>query len=159
MRFISTLACAAALAAAGTAFAHDYKAGDLIVGHPYARTTVPGQPTGAAYVTIENRGKDADKLVSAASPAAGQVQIHTMSMEGAVMKMREVAHIELKPAAKLAMQPGSGYHLMLMGLKRPLKEGDKFPLTLNFEKAGKLEVTVNVEKPAAKASAHDHHSH
>jgi copper(I)-binding protein len=144
---------AAALLLASTAFAahaHDYKAGDISVGHPYARPTVPNQPAGGAYVSLENKGKTPDKLVGASSPVARSVEIHTMAMENNVMKMREVPGIELKPAEKTVMKPGDGYHLMLMGLKQALKAGEKFPLTLQFEKAGKVEVSVLVEDKNAK---------
>ena len=119
------------------------------VAHPYARSTVPGQASGAAYLTIENQGKQADKLIAITSPVAKSVEIHTMSMEGDVMKMREVQSIELKPHAKIAMNPGDGYHIMLIGLKQPLKRGDKFPLTLSFENSGKVDVSVTVEDPGA----------
>lgn len=136
--------------------AQDYRLGELQVSQPYARPTVPGQPAGSAYLNLQNNGKNADKLVSAASPIAGSVQIHTMSMDGNVMRMREVAGVDLPPGARLAMKPGDGYHLMLMGLKQPLKTGDKFPLTLVFEKAGKIEVTVPVDNGAAKEKHHHH---
>ncbi len=156
----SIFLCAAATLAAAVVHAHDYKLNDLRIDHPYARTTAPHQPSGAAYLSIENGGKSADKLVAVASPVAKSVEIHTMSMEGDVMRMREVSGIELAPAAKVEMKPGHGYHLMLLGLRQPLKAGDKFPLTLTFEKAGKTEVMVFVEdsgkKGAAESSAPKH---
>jgi copper(I)-binding protein len=126
-------------------FANDYKIGNLYINHAVARPSYPGQPSGAAYFSIENRGSTLDKLISISSPIAKSVQIHTMSMEGGVMKMREADGIEIKPSSKIIMQPGNGYHIMLIGLKQPLKPGDKFPLTLTFEKAGKLRVPVVVE--------------
>jgi copper(I)-binding protein len=158
MNFRSIISLAAVLMFSAAANAHEYKVGDLQIQHPYARTTVASQSSGAAYLTIENKGKDADKLLSASSPVAKEVQIHSMSMEGNVMKMREVSNVEIKPAAKVSMKPGDGYHIMLIGLKQPLKAGDKFPLTLNFEKAGKSEVSVHVEQPkdAKEAGAHQH---
>lgn len=141
--------------AAGSALAADYKVADLHIVDPYARPTVANQPTGAAFLTIENQGASADKLVAASTPIAKSVEIHTMSMEGNVMKMREVPGIELAPSAKIAMQPGRGYHLMLFGLRQPLKAGESFPLTLTFEKAGKTEVTVTVgAKDAAGGMQH-----
>ena len=135
----------AALALSSASQAHDYKLQDLHIDHPYARATAPQQPSAGAFLMIENQGKTTDKLVSASSPAAKSVQIHTMSMEGNVMKMREVGSIELQPGSKVEMKPGGGYHLMLIGLQRSLKAGDTFPLTLTFEKAGKTEVSVKVE--------------
>lgn len=146
MKLRSTLTFVVAVLASGFACAEEYKLKDLHITDPYARATMPGQPAGGAFLTIENKGKEADRLVAASSPAAKSVEIHTMSMEGNVMKMREVADIELKPASKLVMKPGEGYHLMLMGLPQPLKAGDKFPMTLTFEKAGKTEVSVTVQE-------------
>jgi len=147
LRFLLVLA--AALVAGTVAHAHEYTLGSLHIEHPYARPTVPMQRSGGAYLSIENKGKDGDKLVAASSPIAESVQIHTMSMDGDVMKMREVDGIELKPASKVEMMPGHGYHLMMLGLRRPLKAGDKFPMTLTFEKAGKTEVSVVVSDPNA----------
>ncbi|MBS0308564.1 MAG: copper chaperone PCu(A)C [Proteobacteria bacterium] len=154
MKFRFALAFVAALAL--QAHAHEYQAGDVHVEHPTARPSLPGQKNGAAYLTLENKGTQADRLLSASSTVAQSVQIHSMKMEGDVMKMREADGISLAPAAKVAMQPGDGYHIMLLGLKKPLKIGDKFPLTLIFEKAGKLDVSVWVEGKAASAT-HAHH--
>lgn len=143
LRSLVSLFAFAALCA--SASAHDYQAGTIHIDHPYARPTVPGQPSGGAYLTLENRGKDADRLLAADSPAAKKTEIHTMSMVGNVMKMREADGIELAPAAKVTMKPGDGYHIMLIGLKQQLKVGDTLPLTLTFEKAGKVEVSVQVQ--------------
>lgn len=144
---------------AGMAAAHDVKIGDLRVSDPYARATVPGQPSGAAYLSIENKGNAADRLLGASSPVADSVEIHTMAMEGNVMRMREAKELAIKPSAKITMQPGDGYHLMLLGLRQPLKAGDTVPLTLSFEKAGKAEVSVIVKdakdiKPAQDVEGH-----
>jgi copper(I)-binding protein len=164
MHFRSLPVFAAALLISAFAFAHDYKAGDLQIAHPHARATVPHQPSGAAYLSIENKGTKADKLLAVASPVARSAAIHTMTMDGNVMKMREVPSIELKPSEKVVMKPGDGYHIMLLGLNQPLKAGDKFPLTLTFENAGTVEVSVWVEDKAANGSApakdaaqHQHH--
>ena len=154
MKLTSIFAFAGALLLCASAAAHDYRAGDLHIEHPYARTTVSGQPGGAAYLTIENKGKVADQLIGATSPIAKSVQMHTMTMEGDVMKMREAEHIVLQPSAKIVMKPGDGYHLMLIGLKRELKAGDKFPMTLKFEKAGNLEISVQIEEAGVR---HEHH--
>lgn len=141
----------AALLAASSSLVH---AQDVQVTASRARATVPQQQSAGAYLTLENRGKEGDRLVSASTPVAKSVEIHTMAMDGNVMRMREVDAIELKPAAKVVMNPGEGYHLMLMGLQRTLKAGERFPLTLQFEKAGKVEVSVPVE--AARRSSHGH---
>ncbi|MFJ3057759.1 copper chaperone PCu(A)C [Herbaspirillum sp. NPDC087042] len=147
---------AALLGSTALSHAHEYKLGQLDIGHPYARATVPGQPAAGAYLSIENKGSAPDRLVGVSSPVAKSGEIHTMSMEGNLMKMREVeGGLEVKPGQKIAMQPGNGYHIMLMGLSRPLKAGEKVPATLTFEKAGKIDVTFNVEDPAAAAAGKD----
>lgn len=156
LRTIITLAAAAITSLAG---AQEYKLNDLVIEKPYARETVPNQPAGGAYVTIENKGSTADKLVGASSPVAKKVELHTMAMDGNVMKMREVPSIELKPGTRLEMKPGQGFHVMLMGLQQPLKAGDKFPLTLVFEKAGKTEVSVVVQDRKGEKPAGGHHMH
>lgn len=152
------------LIASGALHAQESK--PIAVGKAVARATVGKQPNGAAFLQIENRGKSDDALLSASSPAAARVEIHTMSMEGDVMKMRALDALDIKAGQTLAMKPGSGAHLMLMGLKKPLAAGDKIPMTLNFRHAGKVEVTAEVAamgmpKSAAPAAAqgHDHHHH
>lgn len=151
------LAALAALAVAGaTASAHDFKLGDLRIGHPYARATVPGQPTGAGYLKLENAGKNADRLLSASADVSKTVELHSMSMDGDVMRMREVGSIDLPADRAVELKPG-GLHIMFIGLKAPLKVGDTFPLKLRFEKAGETTVTVNVEAaPEAAPAAHQH---
>lgn len=143
LRTIATLA--AAMSFGLLAHAQEVWLNDLLIQNPYARATVPNQPAGGAYVTIENQGRLTDKLVAASSPVAKRVEIHTMAMDGNVMKMREAGQIEIKPSARVEMKPGEGYHLMLMGLNRQLKAGDTFPITLTFKKAGKTEVKVTVK--------------
>jgi copper(I)-binding protein len=148
MRLPTRLAPALTLAmlfAAGTAPAQTTELGTIRISQPHARATVPQQPSGAAYLSLENAGKTPDRLLALSSPAARSVEIHTMSMDGDVMRMREIGQLELPPSSTVTMQPGHGYHLMLTGLARPLKAGDSFPLTLVFEKAGKVEVKVSVD--------------
>jgi copper(I)-binding protein len=143
--------------AALSAVAHSFKLGEIDIGHPYARPTREGQMVGAGYLKLANKGP-VDRLVSATSPAAGSVEIHSMSMEGDVMKMRQIDAIEIATGQTVELKPG-GYHLMLMGLKAPLKVGEKFPLTLKFEKSGEVVVTVNVEEPKSKSEATGAHEH
>ncbi|OGB27721.1 MAG: hypothetical protein A3I66_07625 [Burkholderiales bacterium RIFCSPLOWO2_02_FULL_57_36] len=161
MQFRSLIISASMLLISASSSAHEYLAGEIRIGHPYARATMPGQTSGGAYLTIENKGKVTDKLISISSPAAKSVEIHTMSMDGNIMKMREVSSIEIKPGAKVTMKPGDGYHIMLVGIQQPLKIGDKIPLTLSFEKSGKAEVSAWVEEKDQKAvkekAVHQHH--
>lgn len=120
--------------------------GAIVVDHAHARATAPGQTTGAAYIDIENRGKTSDKLLKISSPIAESAEVHSMTMDGSIARMREVGVIELKPAAKIAMAANDGLHIMLIGLKQPLRPGQKIPLALRFEKAGKMDVEVVVDE-------------
>jgi len=118
----------------------------LDVSNPWARATPGGAENGAAYVTIQS--PTADRLISAASPVAKKVELHTMEMAGMVMKMRPIAGLDIPADQLVTLKPG-GEHIMLIGLQHPLREGQTFPLTLNFEKAGARTVTVAIEKAGA----------
>jgi copper(I)-binding protein len=164
--FFSRAAGAAlfALFSATGVCAHGGHAGDVEITHPYATPTPPGAVNGAAYVvTLENTGKQPDKLLRISTPIAERAEIHTMAVDaGGVMRMREVSGIDLAPGASVKMRQGDGYHFMLIGLKHPLKEGDSFPLTMEFEHGGKTEVKVVVQVPKARAGAMgemDEHKH
>ena len=154
---IAATVCAVALGAA----AHGASVGDIAIGHPYATPSIPGTSNGAAYLaSIENKGAVADRLVRASTPAAARVELHTMAVDAqGVMRMREVDGIALAPKAKVQMKPGSGLHLMLVGLKEPLKEDASFPMTLEFERAGKIEVKVIVGQPKPGGAMADGHMH
>jgi copper(I)-binding protein len=136
--------------------AEDFKVANIHISHPFAKATVPGQISGSAYLKLENKGKSADKLTKVESAIAKSVELHTMEMEGEVMKMREVKEISLNAGEKIEMHPGGGYHIMLVDLRQPLKAGEKFSLTLTFEKAGKLNVIVNVEEKVGTATLVNH---
>ena len=105
---------------------------------------------------MKNTGATADRLLSASSPAAEAVQVHEMKMEGNVMRMREIAGgLEIPPGATVTLAPG-GLHIMMMGLKAPFKQGDKVPVTLVFEKAGKIDVELAVVAMGASPGGHEH---
>lgn len=143
----------AAALGSSSALADDYQAKSLRVSNAFARATPPGAKVAGAFMTIENRGKEADRLVGITSPVAGLVEMHEMAMDAGVMKMRAVKGIDLKPGATVELRPG-GFHVMLENLKAPLKPGDEIPLLLNFEKAGAVEVKVKVEAMGASANMH-----
>jgi periplasmic copper chaperone A len=136
-----------------TAIADDFQVKSLRVSNPFVRATPPGARVAGAFMTIRNQGTEADRLLSASSPVAGLVEIHEMAVEGGMMKMRAVKGIDLRPGATVELQPG-GYHVMLEELKRPLKQGEQVPVQLTFEKAGVIEIKVQVE--AMGAAAHTH---
>ena len=138
---------------AATAFAHDYKVGALTIDHPYARPTSAVQPIGGGYLKVVNTGA-ADRLLAASSPVATSVEMHSMAMQGDVMRMRELTAIDLPAGKTVELKPG-GLHLMLIGLKAPLVAGQSFALKLKFEKAGAITVDVKVEAAAMPAMVHD----
>lgn len=139
------------------ASAHDYRVGSMVVTHPWARATIGKLTNGVAYMTIDNEGQSADRLLKVETPAAKRAALHTHIMENNVMKMRPVEAIEINPGAATALEPG-GFHIMLTGLNAPLKEGQSFVLTLTFEKAGTLEVNAKITKPGdmGPGQMHDH---
>jgi periplasmic copper chaperone A len=151
------LVCLLGIVAPG--WAHDYRVGALRIVHPYATPTPPGSGSAAVYLGLENRGKLADRLVAASSNRARKTSIHRMDIQDGVMRMRQVEAVDIAPGGTLMMSPGDGYHLMLEGLKVPLKEGDRFVLTLSFERAGRLAVSVWVQTPDLGKAASEMHFH
>lgn len=123
------------------------KAGSLTIQAPWARATVPGAAVGGGFFVLENSGGE-DRLVGASSPVSAKVELHTMSMENNVMKMREVPAIDVPAGKRVELRPG-GLHIMFIDLKEPLKAGESFPVKLRFEKAGEVEVTMRVEAVGA----------
>ena len=144
---IKLVAFAAGLVLATAALA---QTNQLEVTSAWARATPAKAENGVAYLTI--RSPTPDRLVSVSSPVAKKAELHTMSIEGTVMKMRPLAGLDIAAGQPVTLKPG-GEHIMLLGLSEPLREGQSFPLTLTFEKAGMREVTVAVEKPGAGGPA------
>jgi|KBSMisStaDraftv2_1062788.scaffolds.fasta_scaffold182355_2 copper(I)-binding protein len=162
IRKLSRVLAAGLLAGAASAVAaHGASIGDIAIGHPYATPSIPGTSNGAAYLaSIENRGSAGDRLVRASTPIASRVELHTMNIDAqGVMRMREIDGVALAPKARVQMKPGLGLHLMLIGLKEPLKEDATFPMTLEFERAGKVEVKVIVGQPKPGGAAAEGHMH
>jgi len=145
------------------ALAHDYKVGAIAIDHPYAHPNPPGTVNAGAYINaLRNTGAVADRLIAASTPVAARIELHEMRMDGNIMRMRELPRgIEVPAKGEVSMRQGApaGYHLMVMSLKQPLREGDKIPVTLRFEKAGTVEVVVNVEARKASASSPTHGGH
>jgi copper(I)-binding protein len=137
-----------ALCLGGEPHAQTSAASMVVVQQPWARATPGGVKTGAAYMTLINNGASADRLLSATTPLAKQVQFHQVTDDNGVSRMREVRNVELEPGAKVVFKPGE-MHMMLVGLKQPLIEGQALPLTLQFERAGNVDVTMPIEKVGA----------
>ena len=138
------------------AMAHDFKVGALQIDHPWSRALPPNAPTGAAYCVSHSQSDDADALVSVSSPIAEKAELHTHVMLGEVMKMQQIDSVAVPAGGQAVFAPG-GNHVMLFGLKKPLVAGESFPLTLVFEKAGAVDVQVNVEQDAPVAAEHAAH--
>jgi hypothetical protein len=128
--------------------AADARAGDLAIEVPWARATPPGATVGAGYMVIRDTGKAGDRLVGAATPVAAMVQVHEVESVGGEMRMRERPAVEIPPGGSVRLEPG-GLHLMLVDLARPLVAGERVPLTLVFEKAGRVTVELAVAPPGA----------
>ena len=150
------VAVLSAALAASPAFAHDYTVGSLKIGHPWARATPKGASVGGGYMTITNTGTASERLVGGSSAISKSFEVHEMKMEGGVMKMRPVTGgIEIKPGQTVTLDP-NGYHVMLVGLKEQLKQGSRFKATLEFAKAGKVDVDFVVESIGAMTGSDDH---
>ena len=148
----------AVLLLASAAMAQHGGSGEVHVMSAWSPALPPVSENGAVYLTLKNYGDAPDRLVGASSPVAAQVEIHGHTMEGGLMTMRRISSLPLNPGEYVTLKPG-GNHLLLIGLKRPLKEGDKIALTLQFEKASALEVMVTVEPLGAsepKMAGHEH---
>lgn len=143
------------LAIAGVADAHDYQAGPIKVGHPWTRATAPGAAVGAGYLKITNTSDKPVQLLGATTPAAAAVEIHSMTMDGGVMRMRPIAGGLAIPAKTTVELKSGGLHLMLLGLKKPLVVEDLVPLTLNFSGGISINVELYVEEMAS-AGGHGH---
>ena len=154
MRTFIAFALAACLLATG-ALAQQYKLGSLEIDHPWSRATPKGAKTGAGYVSIKNTGSTADRLLGGSFADAGKIEIHQMTMDQGVMKMRPVTGgVEIKPGETLELKP-DGLHLMFVDLKQPLKKGEQVDGTLQFEKSGKVQVQFTVEGIGAASSKSD----
>jgi copper(I)-binding protein len=147
----AALALAATQLAAAGARAADYDVGSIHISQPWARATPKGASSGAGYLTVTNNGTAPDRLTCTASDAAAQCQIHSMSMENGVMKMRPVdGGLEIKPGETVTLKPGN-LHMMFVDLKHPLETGSAVEATLQFEKAGAVKVDLPVVAIGAAA--------
>lgn len=143
------------IAAASGAAAADYAAKGLRISQPWSRPAAQGG-VGAGYLTITNTGKSADTLLRVETAAAASASLHTMTMNGPVMSMRQAAGLVIPPGRSVALAPG-GAHIMLTGLKAPLKLGAKAPAVLVFQHAGRVPIEFQVQAAAPAAASHDHH--
>ncbi|HEY2210702.1 MAG TPA: copper chaperone PCu(A)C [Bradyrhizobium sp.] len=153
--FARSLASAALLAClfAAPARAQEVKAGDLVITQAWSRATPGGAKVAGGYLTIENKGSAPDRLIGGSADVADKVEVHEMATKNGVMTMRPLDKgLTIDPGKTVKLAPG-GYHLMLLDLKSPLKQGDKLPVTLEFEKAGKVKLSLDVQSVGAQGPA------
>ena len=156
MKLLSTIALAlwACAFTAGIASAHDYKVGSLHIVHPWTRATPKGATVGGGFLKITNNGTESDRLIGGSSPISARFEVHEMSMDNGVMRMRQLKDgLVIKPGETVELKPGS-LHLMFVDLKEPIKEGDRLKGTLEFEKAGKVEVDYVAVAVGASPGGH-----
>lgn len=160
MNLRTTLLSAAMVSAAtiGPSYAQDFELGEVLISHPWSRATPATAQTGAGYMTISNNGAESDTLVEFSSPIASRIEVHEMTMDGTIMRMRPVPQVEISPGESVELKPG-GLHLMMMGLQEPLVQGQSVPVTLRFEHAGQITVELGVEGMGASAAGADHTGH
>ncbi len=125
----------------------------ITVSDAWTRATAPGAKIAAGYMTIRNAAPSADRLVAASSPAAQKVEPHVTVKDGDIYRMREVKGYDIPAGGSFELKPG-GAHLMLVNVRAPLKEGDKVPLTLRFERAGEVRTELHVGRLADTSHAH-----
>ena len=139
--------------AASVALAHNHQKGDIQVHHPWSRATPPGAKVGVGYMEIRNRGKQPDRLVSASTTVAKRVEMHVTQRDGDIAKMRQLKAFEIPGGERMLLAP-DGAHLMLVDLVAPLKRGERFKITLRFERAGDLEIEMEVQEMGSRHSRH-----
>jgi len=153
--FVATLVFGSPLAA--PAFAHEFRAGDLFVAHPWSRAVVARAATAAGYMSIANSGTLADRLVGAETGHARGIEIHEMSMTDNIMRMRPVVGgLAIPPGETVKLAP-NGLHLMIVAPGNGFVQGARIPVTLVFERAGRVEIDLAVEAVRARAGEHSGH--
>jgi Uncharacterized protein conserved in bacteria len=151
---ILALAAFSAMAFAAPGRADDVKAGDLVITQAWSRATPGGAKVAGGYLTIENKGTAPDKLIGVSAEIARKVEVHEMATDNGVMKMRPIkGGLEVKPGETVELKP-QGLHLMFIGPKKPLKQGDQLKATLQFEKAGNVELDFDVTGMGGPPAGH-----
>ncbi len=159
MRLLAVAAIAAVALPGHDALASEFKVGPITIERPWSRATPGGAKVAAGYLTIKNDAATPDRLVSVTAEIAGRAGIHQMIMADGIVKMRELTDgLPIPAEGSVTLEPAS-YHLMFQDLKKPLTQGETFPATLNFEKAGTVSVTFEVKGLGATAPDQDDHQH
>lgn len=152
------MALAAFVAIAGPASAHDFKAGQIEINHPWSRPTPPSAPVAGGYMKLINLGTETDRLIEVTSPIAERAEIHRSIIENGVASMRPVEDLAIAPGATVDFE-AEKLHIMFIKPSRQLKDGEKFPAKLIFENAGSVDVEFMVQMRASKPAGEDHSGH
>ncbi len=136
------------------------KLGDIMIHDGWARASIGKAPNSAAYMMLMTHGEEIDKLVAVSTPIADKAELHNHVVDDGIAKMHQVQAIEIAPGEPTTLQPG-GLHVMLMGLKQRLEEGEALPITLTFEKAGEvtLDLPIRGVRAGMKHGGHKHGGH
>ncbi|HEX5766752.1 MAG TPA: copper chaperone PCu(A)C [Burkholderiales bacterium] len=127
--------------------------GDIEVREAWSRATPPGAKLGVAYMEIRNRGPQAERLIAASTPLARSVEMHVTQRDGEVMKMRQVQGFDIPARERITLRPG-GSHLMLVDIAKPLEKGERFRMRLRFERAGEMEIELQVQEQGSRHPGH-----
>lgn len=161
LRLLTTFALAT-LCLSATAAEHDHGQHEMrsqpSATHVWSRAMPPSAPTGAVYFTLQNPSDQPDRLLGVHTPRAKKAELHTHVHQGEMMRMERIDSVEVPAGGQVKFVPGSN-HVMLFELSEPLVAGDRFPLTLEFERAGEVEVEVSIQDQAPDSGAHEHMRH
>ena len=141
------------LGQAGLAWPHSHEKNGIEVRHPWSRATPSGAQVGVGYMEIRNKGTQPDRLVEASTPAAKRVEMHITQRDGDVMRMRQVKDFEIPARERITLRPG-GSHLMLVDIVQPLKKGERFTMRLRFERAGEMDIELEVQEQGSRHPRH-----
>lgn len=155
---IVSAALAVLLAVAAPSLAHEFKVGSIEIGHPWSRPTPPSAPVASGYMKLTNMGAEVDRLTAISSPIAERAEIHRSLVTDGVASMRPVEALTVEPGATVDFE-AEKLHVMFIAPDRQLKEGERFPATLVFEKAGAVPVEFVVQRRVAEPAASDHYGH
>ncbi len=150
---LAALAAFAVIACSPASDAQSARAA-IVVEDPWAAATNPGATVAGGYVTLRNPRATPDRLISASSPRADRVELHEMSMDGGMMRMRPVTGIDVPAGASATLRPG-GLHIMFINIDEQFQDGQRVPVTLTFERAGNIH-TVFVVRPRPVGGGHEH---
>ncbi|TDF86248.1 copper chaperone PCu(A)C [Pseudomonas sp. H9] len=152
------LALSALLACSTASLADEYQVGELLISQPWSRELPAELPGGSAYFSVHNQGNQADRLIAVSSPRAKKSTLHTQAVSDGMLRMQHLTAMDIPAHSVVTFKPGAD-HVMLSGMEQPLKAGEQFPLTLQFEKAGTVEVLVSVQPVDAQSSNASAHMH